>query len=216
LQWAKDYEGWSKDDWRRKCIWGDEVTVERGGGKRQRWIFHNPNEKWSNDYMMSGCFMGRNLGMFIPVFPDPTFAWGSVTSKSLIKEFEIYFMDVWEAALTTSDNGEVYFIIDNARVHGPLKDWLTQRGVQFKNIPPYSPDLNPIEHIWSLVKNLLQRFYPELYKFKGPVEVVKKQIEDIIIHCWDLLSPEIFEQLAETMVHRVKAVIEADGWYTKY
>ncbi|RPB06205.1 hypothetical protein L873DRAFT_31200 [Choiromyces venosus 120613-1] len=166
--------------------------------------------------MMSGCFMGRNLGMFIPVFPDPTSARGGVTSKSLIKEFEVYFMDVWEAALTTSDNREVYFIIDNARVHGPLKDWLTQRGVQFKNIPPYSPDLNPIDHIWSLVKNLLQKFYPELYKFKGPVEVVKKQIEDAIIHCWELLSPEIFEQLAETMVHRVKAVIEADGWYTKY
>ncbi|RPA90714.1 hypothetical protein L873DRAFT_1716878 [Choiromyces venosus 120613-1] len=160
--------------------------------------------------------MGRNLGLFIPVFPDPTSVRGGVTSKSLIKEFEVYFMDVWEAALTTSDSGVIYFIIDNVRVHSPLKHWLTQRGVQFKHIPPYSSDLNQIEHIWSLVKNLLQKFYPELYKFKGHVEVVKKQIEDAIIHCWELLLPEMFEQLAETMVHRGKAVIEADGWYTKY
>ncbi|RPA98222.1 hypothetical protein L873DRAFT_1563715, partial [Choiromyces venosus 120613-1] len=84
--------------------------------------------------------------------------------------------------------------------------WLTQRGVQFKNIPPYSPDLNPIEHICSLVKNLLQKAF----------EVVKKQIEDASIHCWELLSPEIFKQLAENIVHRVKVVIEADGLYMKY
>lgn len=31
-----------------------------------------------------------------------------------------------------------------------------------------------------------------------------------------MLDPNLFDILAETMVHRVQAVIEAERWYTKY
>jgi len=51
---------------------------------------------------------------------------------------------------------------------------------------------------------------------KGPVDVVKKAIEEAITDCWELLNPKVFDTLAGSMTDRVKAIIKADGWYTKY
>jgi len=83
-------------------------------------------------------------------------------------------------------------------------------------IPAYSPNLNPIENFWSLVKDKLHKHYPELYLVKGNVNVVKGEIEEAITHCWELLDPKVFDTLAGSMVDRIEAIIEADGWYTKY
>ena len=83
-------------------------------------------------------------------------------------------------------------------------------------IPPYSPDLNPIEHVWSLVKDKLQKHYPELYLMKGSENEIKEAIEEAITYCQELLNPKIFDSLAGSMVDRIEAIIKADGWYTKY
>ena len=46
---------------------------------------------------------------------------------------------------------ETFLIIDNAGTHLPFMRWLRSKGVTLKEIAPYSPDLNSIEHIWSLI-----------------------------------------------------------------
>src|SRR5437879_5111861 len=156
-------------------MWGDEVMVEQGGGRQPRWVFRYPHEKWHSDcinsvettsekkvsQMMTGCFSGSGLGMFVPVFKDPESA--GVTGRSIIKELNTFFLDVWKNGCNAAE-GYFFFIIDNARTHLPLKRWLLEKGVRLKEIPPYSPDLNPIEHIWSLLKNLPHKFYSHLYK----------------------------------------------------
>jgi hypothetical protein len=43
---------------------------------------------------------------------------------------------------------------------------------------------------------------------------------DLLIRCaidtWDRLGEKLLNKLIDIMVHRVKAVIAAKGWYTKY
>jgi len=43
---------------------------------------------------------------------------------------------------------------------------------------------------------------------------------DLLIRCaidtWDRLGEELLNRLIDTMVHRVKAVLDVEGWYTKY
>jgi len=31
-------------------MWEDEVTIERGGGRRRKGIFRYPKEKWNKNY----------------------------------------------------------------------------------------------------------------------------------------------------------------------
>lgn len=51
--------------------------------------------------------------------------------------------------------GPMILIWDRLNVHRAksLTAWLaTQRGLQAIFLPPYSPDLNPVEHFWSYLK----------------------------------------------------------------
>ena len=192
LEWALDHRHWTREMWRRKAMWGDEVSVERGGGKRRKWVFRYPNEKWNKDcveptarrgergisQMMTGFFYGQTHGLFLPVFPDPSSARGGVTGKSIIDVYDHYdFLGIWEDIREKVGEEEVFFIIDNAKTHLPFRKWLRRQGIALMEIPAYSPDLNPIENIWSLVKDKLHKHYPELYLMRGDVNVVKKAIE---------------------------------------
>ena len=39
-----------------------------------------------------------------------------------------------------------------------VKELLDSSGIRYIYLPPYSPDLNPIEKLWSKVKALLRKF----------------------------------------------------------
>jgi transposase len=43
------------------------------------------------------------------------------------------------------------FMQDNAPIHTAKKvtKWFEDRGIPVLNWAPYSPDLNPIEHVWA-------------------------------------------------------------------
>jgi transposase len=64
-------------------------------------------------------------------------------------------------------------IMDNLSAHKneSVRKSIESRGATLKYLPPYSPDLNPIEKMWSKVKQLLRsvkaRDYEELIKAVG-------------------------------------------------
>jgi len=51
-------------------------------------------------------------------------------------------------------------ILDNARIHhdNGLLEYLDAFGVHVEFLPPYSPDLNPIETAFSYIKGYLKRY----------------------------------------------------------
>jgi transposase len=69
--------------------------------------------------------------------------------------FEVYVTQVLAPTLQTSD----VVLIDNLNVHKSeiARHAIESRGARLEFLPPYSPDLNPIEKCWSKVKSVLRR-----------------------------------------------------------
>jgi hypothetical protein len=69
--------------------------------------------------------------------------------------FETYLEHVMVASLRP---GQVV-VMDNLSSHkgGRVKELIESRGCELLYLPPYSPDLNPIEQAFSKVKGLLRR-----------------------------------------------------------
>jgi hypothetical protein len=111
------------------------------------------------------------------------------------------------------------FIQDNASIHWAYTvwDWFTRHGIiQIGNWPAYSPDLNPIEHIWWHLKVRVYEMFPEVAADKSESEHAWQRLESCIQAAWDTLDKGLFDSLYESMPARMEACIAAKGWHTKY
>jgi hypothetical protein len=88
------------------------------------------------------------------------------------------------------------------------KKELEERGIRVIFWPPYSPDLNPIERVWHIIKNYLQDNYPEIMGYDELWAAVKD--------AWEKVGQFEFEGLINEMHDRCQAVIDAEGRFTKY
>ncbi len=140
---------------------------------------------------------------------DPTSKRGGVTARA--------YCAVLDEHLPTVLDADSIFMHDNARIHTAkhTKKWLADNHIEVMEWPPYSPDLNPVENLWFLLKAAVYKYRPDLLTMQGDEKVLAALIETAQ-RVWNDMKDEIFNKLIVTMVHRAKAVYEADGWYTKY
>lgn len=99
--------------------------------------------------------------------------------------------------------------------------WLTRQWFINNNItllvgwPPYSPDLNPIEHLWPRLKELFYEVLPELDLIQGrqnQVEAMKTALPE----AWRRIPARTRTACIASMPRRLQAVIDAEGWQTRY
>jgi hypothetical protein len=57
------------------------------------------------------------------------------------------------------------FMHDNAPIHIAYnaQNWLCDNDINTMDWPPYSPDLNPIEHAWAKLKEMIDRLHTSQY-----------------------------------------------------
>ncbi len=69
--------------------------------------------------------------------------------------------------------------LDNLSAHqgAGVEALITARGAELKNLPPYSPDLSPIELCWSAFKEKLRKAAAR--SFKALIKAVKEALESV-------------------------------------
>ena len=99
---------------------------------------------------------------------------------------------------------------DNARPHVArvCRDFLNQNNVQVLDWPPYSPDLNPIEHLWDALDRRVRK------RVNVPNNVAHLQLA--IIQEWNNIPQRTIDNLVGSMVRRVRAATAARGGHTRY
>jgi transposase len=71
-----------------------------------------------------------------------------------------------------------------------LCGWAEENGVELLDWPPYSPDLNPIENLWKLVKEAIARDYLDLVTANSNNETLQRLCE-AAVEAWEALEEDM-------------------------
>ncbi len=100
------------------------------------------------------------------------------------------------------------FMQDNDPKHTSrkAKDFFKKNKVKVLDWPAQSPDLNPIEHLWDVLKRRLRETR------SSNVRELKAKVCEV----WDGIAPEVTRNLVNSLPRRLEAIIAARGGPTKY
>ena len=71
--------------------------------------------------------------------------------------------------------------------------------------PSMSPDLNPIEHLWDVLKRKVKCHVSNIH-----------QLSDVIMEEWKRVPATTCAALVNSMARRIKAMLDNNGAHTKY
>jgi transposase len=204
-------------------MWSDECSVERGKEGEVVWVWGHATDKWKPSHIQT-----YKKGKSMRVMVSAAF-WGDGERSDLLileRDFESKkqgysansYLALLEDLVLPNYTDDLIFMQDNAPIHTAKKvtKWFEEMGIRVTDWPPYSPDLNPIEHTWKRLKDTASKMFPELWKSNGQSEDDRTALEDALKEAWGTIPVSFFEELVESMERRVAACIAADGWHTKY
>ena len=92
---------------------------------------------------------------------------------------------------------------DNDPKHTSLlcRKWKEENGVEKIDWPSSSPDLNPIENVWGLLKNRIRR--------RNPRSV--QQLKKSILLEWSAMDDQLAKNLVISVSRRLLDVIDVEG-----
>lgn len=206
-EFAEFHHGWTTEDWKH-VVFSDETKINRLGsdGKQWTWFderigFQEHNEQQvrigrGGNIKVWGCFTWSGIGFMTMI--ETTMngeLYRDILDDEFMKTLEWYNMET----------GDTILLQDNDPKHNSkiVREWLEDNDVQVFKWPSYSPDLNPIENLWSILKFRFLN-YPE------PPNSIHELWERVQIE-WENITPEICARLVESMPERMSALRKAKG-----
>lgn len=209
---AKLHEKWDFEQWRR-VDWTDECTI-RLGGFGDVWVTRKPEEKYLDacctpkfrhqpGLMISGAISGVSKGPLV-IFEEGERITAQVYSSKVLPGFYRHIREM------EREIGLMRGILmeDGASSHTArfTQAWHTYYGFNKMTWPANSPDLNPIENVWRLLKYRIGKRFPRTIS----------ELRAIIIEEWDKLEPKDYLHYIHEMPQRCQAVLDNNGGHTKW
>jgi transposase len=224
MKFCRDYQQFP---WGRRTLkFSDECSVQKGSGHNQEWCFRYPWEKWKKEMISEvgtsrkpaqmvwasiwvderGCARKSDLVIMDRDFNAPKHGY---SSQSYLEALRKGLLPYWRRTQL--------FMQDNARIHTSrvVRQFLTDHYINTITWPPYSPDLNPIEHLWWHLKKRMHKFYPQ-YNNCSVAEEEWEGFCEALKQCWRSIPARLIKRLIMSMPRRMAACRKAKGWQTKY
>lgn len=128
--------------------------------------------------------------------------------KILFKEFDLINI-LYNKLSSEDDNSTFYFLQDNWAGHNQIKPIIESKFTLIDH-PAYSPDLNPIEKIFSIIKHSLSS------KLENRLVVTEDQLWELVSETAKNISLQTIHSLIKSMPKRLAKVIEQSGNVIKY
>jgi len=88
-----------------------------------------------------------------------------------------------------------------------ITKWLGDQNVEILGPwPGNSPDLNPIENLWSILKRRVDKQKP----------TNSDKLQEVIMKEWVAISQDLAQKLIESMPSRIAEVLKKKGQHCKY
>jgi transposase len=109
------------------------------------------------------------------------------------------------------------FMQDNAGIHTShaVRAFILRHPINTIVWPPYSPDLNPIEHLWCHLKKRIFKHYPQYNNYSSAEEEWEEFCE-ALKECWRSIPGKLIKSLIMSMPHRLQACKLVRSWQTNY
>ena len=107
--------------------------------------------------------------------------------------------------------GECFILMqDNARAHtaGSVQEYLNHVNIPVMQWPARSPDMNPIEHVWDLLKRSV--------KSRMPPPNNLSEMRNVLLEEWQRLPQETIDNIINSMPRRMETFVRARKGNTRY
>ena len=208
ITFCKKYKDWTEDQW-LGVTFSDESTfsqfssyvrhVHRPPGQRYNIRYVVPMVKQAPTTMVWGCFSGRGRGALWFMLKNTTMN-GPVYLR-LLQDKLLLHMGIL---------GSTVFQQDGAPCHRTAAVSRCLANSNIEVLGPWSgssPDLNPIENMWIMIKEKVSKLNP----------TSEATLADAIKNVWVKdVTPAYCERLARSMPSRIRDVLAAKGQHSKY
>uniref|UniRef100_A0A8C2F823 Transposase n=1 Tax=Cyprinus carpio TaxID=7962 RepID=A0A8C2F823_CYPCA len=211
LIFCRKYSEWTAEDW-GKVIFSDEAPFRLFGASGKRLVRRRKGERYHQSCVMPtvkhpdtihvwGCFSSKGVGSL------------TILPKNTAMNKEWYQNTLQQQLLPTTQQqfGEEQCIFqhDGAPCHKAkvITKWLGDQNVEILGPwPGNSPDLNPIENLWSILKRRVDKQKP----------TNSDKLQEVIMKEWVAISQDLAQKLIESMPSRIAEVLKKKGQHCKY
>lgn len=219
VEWGKAHRNWTKEQWSR-VMWTDESPfVLRFNRKKRVWRMHNERYnpictigtvKHDKKIMVWGCFAAHGIGHLHKV--------NGIMEHKQYKQILIHHMKPSLKELFPDGDGIFQQDNDPKHTETSIKAYLDNEDSNIPQLPivgnhrkplrwpAQSPDLNPIENLWSILDLWTKKRKPN-----NEIDLLETLQE-----AWHNIPVSLLTKLSDSMPDRIEEMLKNKGNATSY